>query len=148
MVKTANPKKNNAASRKGKSGAVPSAPEPPPWSTRLAREMVAVLLLGLALFFVLALSTYSPFDPQGPVEAWNAASARNWAGKAGAVLAAAGMKSFGLAAFLLPLFVLGLAWKSHRQGLETLSPWQFLAGFGVFAAAAGLLTLEIGRAHV
>jgi S-DNA-T family DNA segregation ATPase FtsK/SpoIIIE len=144
MAKTANPKKNNAASRKGKSGAASSVPEPPRWSTRLAREMVAVLLLGLALFFLLALASYSPLDPQGLVEAWNAASARNWAGKAGAVLAAAMMKSFGLAAFLTLAVCLGLAWKSHRQGLETLSPWQFLAGFGVFAAAAGLLTLGWG----
>jgi len=143
MAKT--PKKNNTPGRKGKTGPTSSSPAPPPWSQRLAREMVAVLLLGLALFFLLAFASYSPFDPQGLVEAWNAGHVRNWGGKAGAVLAAAFIKSFGLAAVLLAAVFLGLAWKSHRDGLETLSPWQFLAGFGVFAALAGLLTLGWGN---
>ena len=147
MAKNLKPKKNsaspknNGAGRKGKAASATVAAASPPWSRRLAQEMLAILLLGLALFALLALVSYSRHDPQGLLEAWKAAAVRNWMGKAGALLAALFLNGFGLAALWLPAVFLGLAWTSHRHGLETLSPWQFLAGFGVFAATAGLLTL-------
>ena len=148
MAKNLKPKKNNAspknngAGRKGKAAPSAAASESPPWSRRLAQEMLGVLLLGLALFSLLALVSYSRLDPQGLLEAWKAAAVRNWMGKAGALLAAGFLNGFGLAALWLPAVFSGLAWTSHRRGLESLSPWQFLAGFGVFAATAGLLTLS------
>ncbi|MHB8067221.1 MAG: DNA translocase FtsK [Desulfobaccales bacterium] len=135
------PPKNNAAGRKGKAASAAVAEASSPWSRRLAQEMLAVLFLGLALFSLLALVSYSRHDPQGLLEAWKAATVRNWMGKAGALLAAGFLNGFGMAALWLPAVLSGLAWTSHRRGLETLSPWQFLAGFGVFAATAGLLTL-------
>jgi S-DNA-T family DNA segregation ATPase FtsK/SpoIIIE len=141
MRKNPKPKKNNAAGRKGKAGSPPAASPLSPRPRRLTQEMLALVLLGLAIFSLLALVSYSRHDPQGLLEAWKAAAVRNWMGKAGALLAAAGVNGFGLAALWLPAVFLGLAWTSHREGLETLTPWQFLAGFGVFAASAGLLTL-------
>jgi S-DNA-T family DNA segregation ATPase FtsK/SpoIIIE len=63
-------------------------------------------------------------------------------GKAGALLAAYLIWGLGLAAFWVPLMLLGLAWQSHRQGLETLSWGQAVAGAGVFLASAGIFALS------
>jgi S-DNA-T family DNA segregation ATPase FtsK/SpoIIIE len=141
MANKGAPKKGN--SRKGKATGVPAgAPAPPPtWPRRLGQEMAALLLLGLALFCFLALWTYSVQDPQGLVDTWQFAGVRNAGGKAGALGGAYAIWSLGLAAFWAPLLLLGLAWQSHRQGLEDLGWPQALAALGVFLASAGLLSM-------
>jgi S-DNA-T family DNA segregation ATPase FtsK/SpoIIIE len=142
MPKTETPKKKPAA-RKPKAAPAPK-PEPAPevsWPQRLGQEMAALLLLGLAGFFLLALGSHSPADPQGLVAIFKAAGVQNTAGKAGAFTAAYLISGLGLAAFILPLMFLGLAWQSHHQGLEDLGWLQTLAGLGVLLASAGLLSL-------
>jgi S-DNA-T family DNA segregation ATPase FtsK/SpoIIIE len=47
----------------------------------------------------------------------------------------------GLAAFWTPLIFLGLAWQSHRAGLEELHWLQVLSGAGVLLTNSGLLAL-------
>jgi ABC-type transporter Mla maintaining outer membrane lipid asymmetry permease subunit MlaE len=49
--------------------------------------MAALLLLGLAGFFLLSLWTHSPADPQGLKALWDAGAVHNTAGKAGALAA-------------------------------------------------------------
>ena len=115
--------------------------EPPFRSRRLGQEMTALLLLGLALFFLLALGSHNLRDPEGVAAVWRAAGVHNWGGKAGALLSYYLMGGLGLAAFWLPIMILGLAWRSYRRGLDDLSSWQALAGAGVFLASAGLLEL-------
>jgi S-DNA-T family DNA segregation ATPase FtsK/SpoIIIE len=134
-------KKNN--SRKPKAAPAPKAVAPPEvsWQRRLGQEMAALLLLGLAGFFLLALGSHSPVDPQGLVAMWKAAAVHNAAGKAGALVAANLLWGLGLASFLIPLMLLGLAWQSHHEGLENLGWPQTIAGVGVLLAAAGLLSL-------
>ncbi|MDP3183278.1 MAG: DNA translocase FtsK 4TM domain-containing protein [Desulfobaccales bacterium] len=134
-------KKVNSPARKGKAAPPPAGSPLPPWGRRLGQEMTALLLLGLALFGVLALFSHSPQDPQGLVELWSAYGVRNVTGKAGALTAAYLLWGLGLAAFLVPLLLFGLAWQSHRHGLETLSWGQALAGLGVILASAGLFYL-------
>ena len=141
MAKDPKPKKNNAASRKGKAGSARLAPEPAARGRGLAQEMTAVLLLGLALFLLLSLWTWTLRDPQDLTELWQAVGVRNWGGKAGAYLSRHLLAPLGLAAFWLPLFSIGLAWKSYRSGLEDLSLRQGVALGGVVAASAGLLCL-------
>jgi S-DNA-T family DNA segregation ATPase FtsK/SpoIIIE len=136
MAKSGAPKKGNP--RKGKA---PAAPAPSAWPRRLGQEMAALLLLGLALFCFLALWTYSVQDPQGLMDTWGVAGVRNAGGKAGALMGAYAVWSLGLAAFWAPLLLLGLAWQSHRQGLEDLGWPQTLAALGVFLASAGLLSM-------
>jgi S-DNA-T family DNA segregation ATPase FtsK/SpoIIIE len=138
MAQNAKPRKNNPT-RKGKGG--PPALPPVSWSRRLGQEMTALLLGGLAVFCLLALVSHSLNDPQGLVEAWGTYGLHNWGGKAGAVLAAYLLWHLGLAAFWLPLMLLGLAWESHRRGLEALSWGQGLAALGVVLASGGLLSL-------
>ena len=114
-------KKGNG--RKARVAAAPkrgAAPEVS-WSRRLGQEMAALLLLGLAGFFLLALGSHSPTDPQGLLAVGQAASVQNAAGKGGALVAAYCIWGLGLAAFWLPLMFLGLAWQSHHEGLEDLA---------------------------
>ena len=136
-------KKNN--SRKPKVTPAPQVAEAPEvsWQRRLGQEMAALLLLGLAGFFLLALWSHAPapVDPQGLVAMWKATAVHNAAGKAGALLAAYLIWGLGLAAFLIPLMLLGLAWQSHDEGLEDLGWLQTVAGLGGLLAAAGLLSL-------
>jgi S-DNA-T family DNA segregation ATPase FtsK/SpoIIIE len=142
MAKNETPKKKNT-SRKPKAAAKPEAARAPEvsWPRRLGQEMAALLLLGLAGFFGLALWSHTPGDPQGLVAIIQAAAVQNAAGKAGALTAAYCLWGLGLAAFWLPLMLLGLAWQSHHEGLEDLGWRQTVSGLGVLLASAGLLSL-------
>jgi S-DNA-T family DNA segregation ATPase FtsK/SpoIIIE len=130
-------KKKNKAAKK----APLEAPPPMTWQRRLGQEVVALLLLGLALFLFLALASYTLADPQGLLKVWSAPVVSNWGGKAGAFLASGCLEILGLGAFLLPLLLLGLAWQSHRQGLEYLTWIQVFSALGILAGSAGLLGL-------
>jgi len=138
------PKKNN--SRKAKAPGPPPEPAAPPtWPRRLGQEMAALLLLGLAGFCFLALVSHNLLDPQDLVAVWQAAEVSNQGGKAGALLAAYLIWSLGLAALVVPLMLLGLAWQSHRRGLDEVNWVQSLAGVGTLLAAAGTFSLAWPR---
>jgi S-DNA-T family DNA segregation ATPase FtsK/SpoIIIE len=137
--------KKKPNSRKPKGAPAPQVAAPPEevsWQRRLGQEMAALMLLGLAGFFLLALGSHAPapVDPQGLVAVWQAAAVHNAAGKVGALIAAYLIWGLGLASFLIPLLLLGLAWQSHEEGLENLGWSQTVSGLGVLLAAAGLLS--------
>ena len=143
MAKNGAPKKTNTRKAKGPAAFTPQAPPAPPvsWPRRLGQEMTALLLVGLAGFLLLALGSHSAQDPQSLAGIWSAPGVGNAAGKAGALLAAQLLWGLGLAAFWLPVLLLGLAWQSHRRGLEELAGTQALAALGLVAASAGLSSL-------
>jgi DNA segregation ATPase FtsK/SpoIIIE, S-DNA-T family len=141
MAKNETPKKKTST-RKPKAAPEPAAPPEVSWQRRLAQEMAALLLLGLAGFFLLALVTHTQADPQGLVAVWQAGAVANAGGKAGALLAACCVWGLGLAAFGIPLMLLGLAWQSHQEGLEDLGWLQTTSGLGVLLTFAGLLSLK------
>jgi DNA segregation ATPase FtsK/SpoIIIE, S-DNA-T family len=132
-----NTKKKNQAAKKEPD----AVPPPVTWTQRLAREVAALLLLGLAVFGWLALGSYSFTDPQGLFQVWSAPVVKNWGGKTGAFLASGGMGLLGLASFWLPLYLVGLAWQSHHRGLEHLTWAQVVSALAFLAASAGLLSL-------
>jgi S-DNA-T family DNA segregation ATPase FtsK/SpoIIIE len=134
---SANKKKKNQAAKKAPKEVAP----PVTWQRRLGQEVVALLLLGLAVFVLLALVSYSLSDPQGFLKVWSAPTVSNWGGKTGAFLASSCLGLLGLGAFLLPLIFLGLAWQSHRQGLDHLTWSQVVSTLAVLLASAGLLGL-------
>ncbi|MDI6852383.1 MAG: DNA translocase FtsK 4TM domain-containing protein [Deltaproteobacteria bacterium] len=136
-----NATKKGANSRKGKQKASPETLEPASWQRRLGQEMAALLLLGLGVFCFLALITHNTEDAWGLLSVWSAPGVHNGAGKAGAVASGALIWLLGLAAFWTPLIFVGLAWQSHRAGLEELRWLQGLAGAGVLVANSGLLAL-------
>jgi DNA segregation ATPase FtsK/SpoIIIE, S-DNA-T family len=149
MAKSETPKKKTPT-RKPK--AVP-APKPEPasevtWQGRLGQEMAALLLLGLAGYFLLALWTYTRVDFSGLKALWDAGAVHNSAGKAGVLVAHCLIGLLGLAAYWTPLMLLGLAWQSHHEGLEDLGWIQTLSGLGVLLASAGLLSLGGGHSSL
>ena len=137
MAKSKTSKKKNQATRKKPVEALP----PVTWTQRLGREVAALLLLGLTVFMLLALWSYSFADPQGLLKVWSAPQVSNWGGKTGAFLAYGGMGLLGLASFWLPFFLLGLAWQSHHEGLEHLTWPQTISALGFLLASASLLSL-------
>jgi S-DNA-T family DNA segregation ATPase FtsK/SpoIIIE len=144
-TKSETPKKKTQT-RKPKTAPAPkpvAAPEVS-WPRRLGQEMAALLLLGLAGFFLLALGSHTLTDPRGLVAVWQAAAVHNAAGKAGALAAHYLIWGLGLASYWAPLMLLGLAWQSHHEGLEDLGWLQTVSGLGVLLASAGLLSLGWG----
>jgi len=135
--KNSNKKKNNRSVKKAPAEIRTRVT----WQRRLGQEVAALLLLGLALFVLLALVSYSLDDPQGLLKVWSAPAVSNWGGKAGALLASGVLGFLGLSGFLAPLLLLGLAWQSHREGLDYLAWPQVLAALGLLASSAGLLGL-------
>ena len=131
----------NSKAKKNAKKAPQETPPPATWQRRLGQEVAALLLLGLALFLFLALASYSLADPQSLLKVWSVSHVSNWGGKAGAFLADVCMGLLGLGAFLLPLMLFGLAWQSHRQGLEYLAWPQAAAALALLGSTSGLLGL-------
>ncbi|MGD0828402.1 MAG: DNA translocase FtsK 4TM domain-containing protein, partial [Desulfobaccales bacterium] len=138
MAKRSAPKESGP--RKSRMAAAPPS-RTKAWPRRLGQEMIALLLLGLAGFFLLALGSHSLQDPQGLLAAWKRGGVQNAGGKAGAMAAAYAWWSLGWAAFWIPLSLLGLAWQSHRRGLKELGWRQTAACLGMILSTAGLLYL-------
>ncbi|MGO8761003.1 MAG: DNA translocase FtsK 4TM domain-containing protein [Desulfobaccales bacterium] len=145
MAKSETPKKKTTT-RKPKAAPAPKAAAAPEdaWTRRLGQEMAALLLLGLAGFFLLSLWTHSGADPQGLTALWQTAAVHNSAGKAGVLVAYCLIGLLGLAAYWVPVMLLGLAWQSHHEGLEDLGWLQTVSGLGILLASAGLLSLGWG----
>jgi len=142
MAKSETPKKKTTTRKpKAAPASKPAAAVEGAWTRRLGQEMAAMLLLGLAGFFLLALWSYTPVDFPGLKALWQAAAVHNTAGKAGVLVAHCLIGLLGLAAYWVPVMLLGLAWQSHHEGLEDLGWLQTVSGLGVLLASAGLLSL-------
>src|SRR5438552_12144623 len=85
-------------------------------------EIIAILLLAVGLLLTLCLvsAAFYPNDPS-----WNSVGAsetHNWAGSIGASVAAGLLQAIGLAAYLLPVLLLAMAWRRFRtRSLH--APW-------------------------
>src|ERR1700745_3157058 len=90
-----------------------------PTSNRRLNELVGFLLIISALLLFLALASYSPLDPSFDSASvlTTARGARNWIGIVGAVTADLCLQTFGIGAFLLPMFpaMIELRWFRSRQ---------------------------------
>ena len=77
-------------------------------------ELAGIGLAALAIFWLVALSTYNPLDPS--LDTATASHAANLAGPPGALLADAMLQGFGLAGALPGLALLAWAWRigAHR----------------------------------
>ncbi len=100
-----------------------------PTNNRRLNELLGFLLCVSALLLFLALASYSPLDPS-----LNSASvltgsrvARNWIGIVGAFGSDLLWQFFGVTAFLLPVFALGLGLRWFRS-LKVVSPSAKLLG--------------------
>jgi DNA segregation ATPase FtsK/SpoIIIE-like protein len=107
---------------------------------RLNEAVGIVCLLG-TIFFLVALVSYQPGDASFNTAA-PAAPAQNLAGRVGSHIADLALQSLGLAAFLVPGFLIVLAWKWLRS-LPIPVPAAKLAGFVLFVCGAAA-TLSLG----
>jgi S-DNA-T family DNA segregation ATPase FtsK/SpoIIIE len=90
-----------------------------PTNNRRLNELIGFVLCVSGLLLFLALASYSPLDPS-----FNSASvltgsqsARNWVGLVGAIISDLMLQSFGIGAFLVPVFLgaLGARWFRSRK---------------------------------
>ncbi len=98
-------------------------------------EACAVVYLLAGMFLFLSLISYNPLDPS-----WNTATAAvkpvNLTGLVGASLSDLLLQAFGLAAYAIPVLILGLSWKWLRSSAIG-SPWAKLFGAAAFLGAMG-----------
>src|SRR5438270_8030018 len=117
-----------------------------PTNNRRLNELLGFLLCVSALLLFLALASYSPLDPS-----LNSASvltgsrvARNWIGIVGAYGSDLLLQLFGVAAFLLPVFALGMGIRWFRS-LKVVSPIaKLLGGIWLLMFVPALLALSPG----
>ena len=118
-----------------------------PTNNRRLNELLGFLLCVSALLLFLALASYSPLDPS-----FNSAStltgsrvARNWIGIVGAYGSDLLWQFFGVSAFLLPVFALGLGIRWFRS-LKVVSPTaKLLGGIWLLMFVPALLALLPGH---
>ncbi len=111
-----------------------------PTGNRRLNELIGFLVLVFALLLVLALVSYSPLDPSLNTAATPPASrpAHNWIGVFGAITSDLTLQVLGVAAFLVPLYLVlySLRWFRSRpinspyaKTLGSLTLLVFAAGF-------------------
>src|ERR1700759_1373165 len=78
-----------------------------PTANRRLNELIGFLVFVFAVLLVLALVSYSPTDPSLNTAAapLTAKPAHNWIGVAGATISDLFLQGFGVAAFLIPIFL-------------------------------------------
>ncbi len=118
-----------------------------PTNNRRLNELLGFLLCVSALLLFLALASYSPLDPS-----LNSASvltgarvARNWIGIVGALGADLLLQFFGIGAFLLPIFALGMGirWFRSRKVVSPIA--KALGGIWLLMFVPALLALLPGH---
>src|SRR5579884_3508897 len=118
-----------------------------PTNNRRLNELLGFLLCVSALLLFLALASYSPLDPS-----FNSASvltgshvARNWIGIFGAYVSDSLLQLFGVGAFLLPLFAVGMGIRWFRSH-KVVSPLaKLLGGIWLLMFVPALLALLPGH---
>jgi S-DNA-T family DNA segregation ATPase FtsK/SpoIIIE len=104
-------------------------------------DVVAVIVVAVALLVFLCLITSSPDDRSLISTGGGLPTARNWVGVVGANIAAVLLSGFGWTAYLMPILILLVAWRVFQS--DTLMPrLSRVAGFVFFAVAlSGLISL-------
>jgi S-DNA-T family DNA segregation ATPase FtsK/SpoIIIE len=111
-----------------------------PTANRRLNELIGFLVLVFAVLLVLALVSYSPLDPSLNTAATPPASrpAHNWIGVVGAIVSDLALQLFGVAVFLVPVFLVlySLRWFRSRpisapyaKTLGAVGLVTFLSGF-------------------
>src|SRR5229473_1831131 len=118
-----------------------------PTNNRRLNELLGFLLCVSALLLFLALASYSPLDPS-----LNSASvltgsrvARNWIGIVGAYGADLILQFFGVGAFLLPVFALGMGIRWFRSRKVVSPVAKTLGGIWLLMFVPALLALLPGH---
>jgi DNA segregation ATPase FtsK/SpoIIIE, S-DNA-T family len=105
--------------------------------SRLNREFFGVLVSVTALLIIISLLSYAPRDPSlntstRPIET------QNRVGIVGAYLADVLLQGFGLASYLLPIFLCLVAFQMFRSNYRKI-PLSKFAGYGVFLISIAVI---------
>ena len=105
--------------------------------SRLNREFFGVLVSVTALLMIISLLSYAPRDPSlntssRPIET------QNRVGIVGAYLADILLQSFGLASYLLPIFLCIVAFQMFRSNYRKI-PLSKFAGYGIFLISIAVI---------
>ena len=121
-----------------------------PMSALPLREIGLLVLLAFAVYLLLAFLSYSPMDPSWTF-AGTQAAATNLVGSSGALAADAALLTFGWAAYLLPLALLGAALGLLRPQRSEQRFWPIAAfrclGFFLTTAAVCVLAPLYGSSE-
>ncbi len=114
----------------------PSRPKPKKKKRIRTSEILAVLLLFLALFLLLSLISYDSKDPSWANVASSQQKTHNYAGKAGASLSEALLQFLGFGSFLIPLGFIylgfGAFFPGQRLFQKTAASFLFILIFSAF----------------
>lgn len=113
--------------------------------TRHAGEALLILCMAVALYFLLALATYSAHDP-----GWSSTGFENgvdnWGGQFGAWVSDLLYQAFGRVAFLVPVMVLVVGWHAYHGKKLTMRPEELprklVGGLGFILTIVGGCGLE------
>ena len=119
---------------------------------KLLNEIIALLIFGLGVVFLLALISYNSHDPS-----WNASgphlTTQNWIGPVGALLADTLYQALGYAAILVPFALFAIAWWRLINPRPAFSGVRLIGLLLLGVALMGLLSLaeacspQNGRFH-
>jgi S-DNA-T family DNA segregation ATPase FtsK/SpoIIIE len=119
----------------------------PSWLERLPREAAMLACVGISLFLLVTLISFSPNDP-GWSSSGTGESVRNLAGSVGAWIADVLLSLFGYVAFLLPwaVLLLGIRVFQSRDEIESPIPRgiRVAAWIILLASLSGLSALHVG----
>jgi S-DNA-T family DNA segregation ATPase FtsK/SpoIIIE len=114
-----------------------------PTANRRLNELIGFLVLVFATLFVLALVSYSPLDPSLNTAATPPASrpAHNWIGLVGAMVSDLALQTFGVAVFLIPVFLVLYSVRWFRSRLINSPYAKTLGAASLVAFIAGFIGL-------
>ena len=119
----------------------------PSWLERLPREAAMLACVGISLFLLVTLISFSPNDP-GWSSSGTGEAVRNLAGSVGAWIADVLLSLFGYVAFLLPwaVLLLGIRVFQSRDEIESPIPRgiRVAAWIILLASLSGLSALHVG----
>ncbi len=113
-------------------------------SSERLREMLGVLFLALAIFFLLCLFSYDPADPSFAHPVLGKTRINNLCGSVGSYGADALIRFMGISAFWIPVLLVIAAVRLFKRSDGEIG-WLMIGGYaGLIFSTSGLLVLVIG----
>jgi S-DNA-T family DNA segregation ATPase FtsK/SpoIIIE len=114
----------------------------------LKREILGIILVAFTVLLAISLFSFNPDDPSFNHQLSEPQKATNLAGFVGAHLADIFLQTFGLTAFLWPLFFILFSLKLFLFSEMSFPPAKTASLAGLFITGSGLLSLGLGKMNI
>ncbi|MDH4268344.1 MAG: DNA translocase FtsK 4TM domain-containing protein, partial [Deltaproteobacteria bacterium] len=114
----------------------------------LKKEILGILLVAFAVILAISLVSFNPDDPSFNHQPSESQKATNLAGFVGAHLADIFLQTFGLTAFLWPLFLILFSLKLFLASEMSFPPAKIASLGGLIITGSGLLSLGLGKINI